>query len=66
MLGLEAVVALGAVVLGCAVLARRAGVAPQVLMLVGGVVLGFVPALREVQLPPEAVLLLFLPALLYW
>ena len=31
-----------------------------------GVLLGFVPALRQVQLPPEAVLLLFLPVLLYW
>ena len=28
--------------------------------------IGFVPALRDVQLPPEVVLLLFLPALLYW
>ena len=28
--------------------------------------LGFVPALRQVHLPPEAMLLLFLPALLYW
>jgi CPA1 family monovalent cation:H+ antiporter len=66
MLGLETVVALGAVVLGCAVLARRAGLAPPILMLAGGILLGFVPALREVHLPPEAVLLLFLPALLYW
>jgi len=66
MLGLEALVALGVVVLACGVLARRAGVAPPILMLAGGVLLGFVPALREVHLPPEAVLLLFLPALLYW
>ena len=31
-----------------------------------GVLVGFVPHLRHVQLPPEVVLLLFLPALLYW
>lgn len=31
-----------------------------------GAVLGFVTALREAHLPPEVVLLLFLPALLYW
>lgn len=28
--------------------------------------IGFVPYLRQAQLPPEVVLLLFLPALLYW
>src|SRR4051794_37916063 len=42
------------------------GVAPPIVLLVCGVLLGFVPALREVHLPPEAMLLLFLPALLYW
>jgi NhaP-type Na+/H+ or K+/H+ antiporter len=33
---------------------------------VAGILLGLVPALRETHLPPEAVLLLFLPILLYW
>jgi CPA1 family monovalent cation:H+ antiporter len=65
-LALEVVVVLGAAVLACGVLARRLRVAPPVLLLVSGVLLGFAPALREVHLPPEAVLLLFLPALLYW
>jgi CPA1 family monovalent cation:H+ antiporter len=60
------VVALGAVVLVCGVLARRTGIAPPILLIAGGVLLGFLPALRAVHLPPEAVLLLFLPALLYW
>jgi Na+/H+ antiporter len=66
MLGLEAVVALGVALLAGTVLARRAGIAPPVLLLVCGLLLGFVPALRQVHLPSEAVLLLFLPALLYW
>ncbi|MFG2000509.1 Na+/H+ antiporter [Spirillospora sp. NPDC048911] len=66
MLGLELVVALGVAVLVCTLLGRRLRVAPPVLLLLAGVLLGFVPALREVHLPPEAVLLLFLPALLYW
>src|SRR3954463_5283727 len=66
MLGLEAVVALGAALLAGSVLARRAGIAPPVILLVCGLLLGFVPALRRVHLPSEAVLLLFLPALLYW
>ena len=50
----------------CGVLARRFGVAPPVLLLACGALLGFAPALRGVHLPPEVVLLLFLPALLYW
>src|SRR5690606_1719011 len=35
-------------------------------LVVFGLLLGFVPALREVQLPPETVLLLFLPVMLFW
>jgi Na+/H+ antiporter len=45
---------------------RRLRIAPPVVLLVCGVLLGFAPALRGVHLPPEAMLLLFLPALLYW
>ena len=57
---------MGAALLVCGVLARRFRVAPPVLLLACGALLGFAPALRRVYLPPEAVLLLFLPALLYW
>jgi len=53
-------------VLVSGVLARRFGVAPPVLLLACGALLGFAPALRGVRLPPEVVLLLFFPALLYW
>lgn len=66
MLGLELIVVLGTAVLGCSLLARRYRLAPPVLLLTCGVLLGFVPALRAAPLPPEAVLLIFLPALLYW
>ena len=57
---------LGLAVLVCGALARRVGVALPVLLLACGALLGFAPALRRVHLPPEVVLLLFLPALLYW
>jgi monovalent cation/hydrogen antiporter len=63
---LELVVLLGVAVLGCQLLARRLHVAAPILTLGCGVLLGLVPGLRVVQLPPEAVMLLFLPALLYW
>jgi CPA1 family monovalent cation:H+ antiporter len=65
-LGLELVVVLGVCVLACAVTASRMRVPPPLLLLACGAIAGFVPALRSVSLPPEAVLLLFLPALLYW
>jgi len=65
-LGLEMVVVVGVALLVCGALAQKFPVAPAISLLAVGVVLGFVPALREVQLPPEVVLLVFLPALLYW
>ena len=46
--------------------ARRVQVPPPAPLLVAGILLGLVPTLGETHLPPEAVLLLFLPILLYW
>ena len=66
MLGLEMVVVLGVAVVMCGALARRYPVAPAILLVLVGVLVGFAPALRQAQIPPEVVLLLFLPALLYW
>ena len=66
MLGLELVVVLAVALIACSVLARRLRIAPAVLLLVTGILLGLLPALHEVRLPPEVVLLLFLPALLFW
>jgi monovalent cation:H+ antiporter, CPA1 family len=63
---LALVVAIGMVILACRSLADRLNLAPPALLLLAGVLLGFLPQLREVHLPPEAVLLLFLPILLYW
>jgi len=65
-LGLEIVVALGVALLLAGALARRFPIAPALLLVLVGVLMGFAPALRRAQLPPEVVLLLFLPALLYW
>jgi CPA1 family monovalent cation:H+ antiporter len=66
LLALELVVILGVALLACQLLARRLRIATPVLTLACGLLLGLAPDLRSVQLPPEAVLLLFLPALLYW
>ncbi len=66
MIGLELVVVLGVAVLLGNALGDRFRIAPPIVLLAFGALLGFVPALREVDLPPEAVLLIFLPVLLYW
>src|SRR5436190_3120165 len=64
--GLEVVVLLGVALVACGALARRYPIAPAILLVVVGVLVGFVPHLRQAQLPPEVVLLVFLPVLLYW
>ena len=60
------VVVLGVALVLCGALARRYPIAPAILLVLVGVLVGLAPRLREAQLPPEVVLLVFLPALLYW
>lgn len=64
--GLEIVVLLGVSVLVGAILAPRLRVAAPLLLLVFGLLMGFVPQLRQIELPPETVLLIFLPVMLFW
>ena len=54
-----------AVLAGTALLARRINVAPAILLLLAGVALAFVPGMPTLELPPELVLLLVLPPLIY-
>src|SRR6201986_4212557 len=54
-----------AVLAGTALLARRINVAPAILLLLAGIVLAFVPGVPSLELPPELVLLLVLPPLIY-
>jgi monovalent cation/hydrogen antiporter len=53
-------------VAGLSVLARVVRVPYPILLVLGGLVLGFVPGMPTVELPPELVLVAFLPPLLYW
>src|SRR3954447_26441408 len=46
-------------------LARYLSTPYPILLILGGAVLGFIPGLPEVDLDPDAVLLIFLPPLLY-
>src|SRR6266513_2257516 len=54
-----------AVLAGTALLARRINVAPAILLLLAGTALAFVPGMPSLELPPEVVLLLVLPPLIY-
>jgi Na+/H+ antiporter len=53
------------VLAGTALLARRFNVAPAILLLVAGIALAFVPGMPPLELPPQLVLLLVLPPLIY-
>ncbi len=53
------------VLAGTALLARRINIAPAILLLLAGVALAFVPGMPQVELPPELVLLVVLPPLVY-
>jgi CPA1 family monovalent cation:H+ antiporter len=54
-----------AVLAGTALLARRVNIAPAILLMLAGIALAFVPGMPAVELPPEVVLLLVLPPLIY-
>ena len=64
--GLVVIVVLFAIVIVGTVLGRRYRVGPPVLLIGLGALLGLVPRFGHVRLDGEIVLLLFLPAILYW
>ena len=57
--------ALLSVVAAITIAARRIGIPYPILMVIGGLVLGLIPGLPRVELNPETVLLVFLPAILF-
>jgi CPA1 family monovalent cation:H+ antiporter len=64
--GLVVVVALVATVIVGTVLGKRYRVGPPVLLILLGALLGLIPRFGQTHLDGELVLLLFLPAILYW
>jgi monovalent cation/hydrogen antiporter len=64
--GLVLIVALVSTVIAGTVLGRRYSVGPPVLLIVLGALLGLIPQFGGVRINGEIVLLLFLPAILYW
>lgn len=59
------VLALLAVVVALAALARRIGVPYPILLVLGGLALSFVPGLPRITLAPDVVFLVFLPPLIF-
>src|SRR6201987_5017036 len=55
-----------AVLAGIALLARRINIAPAILLMLAGTALAFVPGAPALELPPEIVLLVVLPPLIYY
>ena len=45
--------------------ARRVDIAPAILLLLAGIALAFTPGMPNFELPPEVVLLMVLPPLIY-
>ena len=60
------VLGLLAAVAGAIPLAARLNIAYPIVLVLGGLALGFIPVVPNVALDPELVLLVFLPPLLYW
>jgi CPA1 family monovalent cation:H+ antiporter len=60
------VVGLLTVTIPLVAIARRANVPYPVVLVLGGLVLGFTPGLPRIELDPNLVLIIFLPPLLYW
>src|SRR4030088_1138474 len=62
---IELVLGLLVAVAALAMLAHRLSVPYPIVLVLGGLLIGFVPGLPDVQLAPDLVFLLFLPPLLY-
>jgi len=62
---IELVLGLLVVAVALGYVARRIGVAYPILLLLGGLVLGFVPGLPSIELEPDLVFLLLLPPILF-
>ena len=66
MTGLELILLLLAVSAGLRILADRLAIPYSALLVVGGLLLAFVPNLPPVDVSPDVLFLVFVPPLLYW
>ncbi len=64
-LGVDLAVIFGAILVLVSI-ANRLGIAYPIVLVLGGIVIGYIPGIPPFALPPDLVLVLFLPPLLYW
>src|SRR5271166_2092980 len=55
-----------AVIVLLVAVANRLGIAYPILLLLGGIAIGYIPGAPVLTMPPDLVLVVFLPPLLYW
>jgi Na+/H+ antiporter len=55
-----------AVIVVLVAIANRLGIAYPIVLLLGGIAIGYIPGAPVFTMPPELVLVVFLPPLLYW
>jgi monovalent cation/hydrogen antiporter len=65
-INLQVLIGLLVVTIPLVALGRRANISYPIVLVLGGLVLGFIPKLPAVEFDPNLILLLFLPPLLYW
>jgi CPA1 family monovalent cation:H+ antiporter len=65
-MSVAALAVIAVAILALVALAKRIGVAYPIVLVLGGIVLGFIPGIPRTELPPDLVFLVFLPPLLYW
>ena len=62
---IELLLALLLAATGLAIVARKIGIPYPILLVLGGLLIGFIPGLPSVELAPDVVFLLFLPPILF-
>ncbi|WP_128546787.1 Na+/H+ antiporter [Larkinella soli] len=65
MTNLEIVLLLMALLAGLASVAQKYRIPYPILLVIGGLIIGFIPSIPDIHLEPDVVFLIFLPALLY-
>src|SRR5579863_7209375 len=61
-----ALVVVFAAIVALVTIANRINVAYPIVLVLGGIAIGFIPHVPTIELPPALVLVVFLPPLLYW
>jgi CPA1 family monovalent cation:H+ antiporter len=61
-----ALIVVGIAIVVLVTIANRINVAYPIVLVLGGMVIGYIPGVPTFQLPPDWVLVVFLPPLLYW